>query len=290
MWNASSRTLQLALVVSAVLLIGLILFLVGSIQSVPFEPGRDFTLSAAPEAGGQPPVAPGWAAFALAVRILFVAALTILTIQLLVSRQARRTYLILALIAGGLLLLTHFVGCNRPMTEPQETIESQQDIQPLPVQSQPTQDEDQQPERGMGLYIILAITLSGAIVGIGGFILFRSLLSRPVSDAAQEEILDSISDAANRLRAGEDPRTVVLFCYQEMVRILSTRAKINATFLTPREFEGQLRRVGLSGEHTAQLTGIFEVVRYAGRVDDGFSARALACLEAIEEAYDIDPS
>ena len=73
-----------------------------------------------------------------------------------------------------------------------------------------------------------------------------------------------------------------------MIRILSIKGKIDATFLTPREFEIRLRGLGMSGESITQLTGIFEIVRYAGRVDDSFAARALACLEAIQEAHTID--
>ncbi len=139
------------------------------------------------------------------------------------------------------------------------------------------------------LYVALAVALSSVLVGAGVVILVRWMRNRPeAADDGRDEILESITDAARRLRAGDDPYTVVLYCYQEMIRILSAMGKIDATYLTPREFERRLRGIGLSGEHTAQLTGIFEIVRYGGRVDDGFAARALACLEAIQEAHASD--
>ena len=75
-----------------------------------------------------------------------------------------------------------------------------------------------------------------------------------------------------------------------MLRILSIKGKLDATFLTPREFEVRLRSLGMSGDSISQLTSIFEIVRYADRVDDLFAARALTCLEAIQEAHETDES
>jgi hypothetical protein len=292
MLKAKTRTVQFALVTFMVLLFALILPLIGSIHSIHFLPSRALDAIPSNEAEGESPVSAGSALFSMLLRVVFFASLILLAFHLLASRHARRFYLVLALLFGGLILLTHFVGCDSATPQQDISIQSQQPVaEASPQQGFTTpQPETQEAERGNTLYILLAVALSSVVVGIGAVVLVRWLRRRPAQDASYEEILGSLSTAANRLRAGEDPYAVVLFCYQEMVSILGARGKIDTTFLTPREFEGQLRGVGLSGEHTTQLTSIFEVVRYGGRIDDDFATRALACLDAIQEAHVSDES
>jgi hypothetical protein len=284
-----TRWILFALVAFTGLLLVLILPLIGSIGDISFLPGRSFELSTTEWGGGTPPEAPGWSMFTLLMRVLLVIAFAMFIIQFLTNREARKIYIIVILVLAAVLLLVDYVGCNRQ--EPEEvTSQEIEDSFDQPAQA----DLDIQPierpvESSGAIYVILAIALSTLVVVIGGAFVAKWLKTRPVAkDDGYEEILDSISNAAHRIRAGEDPYTVVLFCYQEMIRILSMEGRIDATYLTPREFEHRLQSLGLSGQSIAQLTEIFEVVRYAGRVDDAFAARALACLEAIQKEHTPD--
>jgi len=282
------RGLPFALIASSVLFVALLLPLLGSIDSVEFLPGRQTSFDVSTMAGGPPPEAPGWSMFTLLMRVLFILALASVTIGFITNRRIRTVVVVVVLVFGAALFLADFVGCDRKPVE-EETIEQEDrfesaveaDLDLTPVEREVTSSP--------ALYIILAVALSVVAVAIGGTFLARWLKGRPEAvDDGYQEILDSISNAAGRLRAGEDPYTVVLFCYQEMIRILSTVGRIDATYLTPREFEDRLRSLGLSGQPVHQLTGIFEIVRYGGRIDESFAARALTCLETLQEAHHVD--
>ena len=286
-----TRAIQLALVAFTAILIVLILPLIGNIHDIEFLSGREFGPVSTASSGGMPPESPGWSIVTLLMRILFAVGAVVFVFQLITNRQFRRFYLVMILILGGALIASEFLGCDRQtpeeaITPDQETLTespTEADLNLQPVEREVKASNAQ--------YIILAVVLSSIIVIVGGILLLKWLKARPQAiDDGLNKIMDSITDAAHRLRAGEDPYTVVLFCYQEMIRILSTKGKIDVTYLTPREFELRLRGLGLSGDSIAQLTAIFEIVRYAGRVDDSFATRALACLDAIQEAHSTDES
>jgi hypothetical protein len=71
-----------------------------------------------------------------------------------------------------------------------------------------------------------------------------------------------------------------------MSQILSQQRGISrAQTMTPREFELELKGVGLPGGDVEELTRLFESVRYGARAADEQQERqAVACLTAIAEA------
>lgn len=284
-----TRIFQVALVAFTAIIVVLILPLIGNIHDIEFLPGRGMEFSGAPAAGGMPAESPGWHLMTVLMRVLLAIAVAVLIFQLIVNRAFRRFYLIIILIVGGTLILVDFLGCDQQVID-EATTPISSDLWGDPVDDDLNlQPVEREVEATNIQYIILAIVLSSVVVIVASILLMKWFKARPqATDDGYGEILESITDAAYRLRAGEDPHTVVLFCYQEMIRILSTKGSIDATYLTPREFELRLRGLGLSGDSIAQLTSIFEIVRYAGRVDDGFAPRASACLEAIQEAHAAD--
>ncbi len=282
------RVLLLLLIALSVLFVALMFPLIGNIDSVEFLPGRPTSFDVTTTAGGPPPEAPGWSMFTLLMRVLFILALASVTIGFVSNRRIRAVVVVVVLLFGAALLLIDHVGCDRqPIVE--DTIEQEERFEPAVEGDLDLEPVEREVTSSTGLYVILAVVLSVLAVAVGGALLARWLKSRPEpADDGYQEILDSISNAAGRLRAGEDPYTVVLYCYQEMIRILSTVGRIDATYLTPREFEDRLRAIGLSGQPVHQLTGIFEIVRYGGHIDETFPSRALACLETLQEAHHVD--
>lgn len=92
--------------------------------------------------------------------------------------------------------------------------------------------------------------------------------------------------ALDQLRGGADLKDVVIRCYQEMSQVLQEQRGIQRQeTMTPREFERQLVAAGLPAEPVAQLTRLFERVRY-GSQSPGQEAEeaAVACLTAITQA------
>jgi len=286
-----TRVLSLVLVLLTVLLIALLLPLIGNIDRIQFLPGRPTSFHVTTSAGGPPPVSPGWSMVTFLMRVLLILALAAVAIGFIANRRIRIALIVIALILGGALMLVDYVGCEHRTPEEDVTTDQEGRLEPPAEADLGLEPSTREVTASNGLYVALAIALSVIVVAVGATLLARWLRHRPVAtEDGYQEILDSISDAAIRLRAGEDPYTVVLYCYQEMIRILSKVGGIDATYLTPREFEDRLRSVGLSGQPVHQLTGIFEIVRYGGRVDDTFAARALACLETLQEAHHDDES
>ena len=290
MSKPQTRAFQFALAAFTAILIVLILPLIGNIHDIEFVAGRGLDFSGTISTGGMPAESPGWYVVTLLMRVLVAIAVVVLIFQLIVNRSFRRFYVVLILIVGGTLIAIEFFGCDQQMMQ-EITTPTSDDLWERPAEADRNlQPVEREVEATNIQYIILAIVLSSVVVIVASILLMKWFKARShaAEDDRYDEILGSITDAAYRLRAGEDPHIVVLFCYQEMIRILSTKGSIDATCLTPREFELRLRSLGLSGESIAQLTGIFEIVRYADRVDAGLATRALACLEAIQEAHTTD--
>jgi len=129
--------------------------------------------------------------------------------------------------------------------------------------------------------LILAILTVAGLLGAARFFWLRSHVpSSPLEQLAQEA-----QEAIVALEAGADITDTVMRCYFEMSRVLDEQRGIRrAGAMTPREFERQLKAVGLPGAQVERLTRLFEGVRYGARVADEQEERqAVACLTAIVE-------
>jgi len=274
--------LILACTIGAVLLL---LLLVGSSERISFQPRAAFEPVVATNPDGGTMEFRGTDGFVLFFRVLFVLALAAWVYQLLISRVSRRVYLILAALAAIVVMILLWVS-NLDPAEP-APIEIDAELGEAVQEGEAPPLVEPEYEASDTDYVLLAIILSSTAVLIGAILLWRWLRSRRPEGVIQDTaaLYDSLSEAAHRIRMGEDPYTVVLFCYQEMIRILSKIGHINATYLTPREFEQSLSDFGVSDIHIRQLTEIFEAVRYGAKLDDAFPTRALACLDAIQGAH-----
>jgi len=288
MRSPRTRTLQLTLIGVAALLFAALILVIAGVDSFDFRSARPLEYSSAPSGGSDSEEATGWRAVAILMRVLVTIAVVVVIFQILFHKGFRLFYLVLIFIFVGILLLAEFGGCNRSQPAGTDEPETGEMLEP-PERLDWAEPLPDAPRSTNLHYILAALAVSGVVVAIAGFALIRWLRAHPrEEETAVTEILETLSTAARRIRAGEDPYTVVLYCYQEMLRILSVAGRIDATYLTPREFQLRLQQAGLSGEDVAQLTEMFEVVRYAGRVDASFAERALACLDAIQEAHVTD--
>ena len=276
--------------IAAVAFVLLILPLIGNVHDIEFQAGRGMEFSGAPSSGGPSAEAPGASTVRLVVLILLRIAAVVFIFLLITDWRYRTFYIVSILFLFGILLMVEFMGLDEMPTYDPDTPESE-DLWESPEEDLNIQQEERDVESSNIQYVLLALALSSIVV-VGGIMLLIRWLKRrtPEPDDGHDQILGTITRAVRRLRAGEDAHTVVLFCYQEMIHILSTAGKIDATFLTPREFELRLRGLGMSGISIADLTSLFEIVRYAGRVDAGFAARALACLDTIHKVHAVDES
>jgi len=103
--------------------------------------------------------------------------------------------------------------------------------------------------------------------------------------AEQQASAEHAAETAMRIRQGRPLQGEVIRCYREMDQLLSKRRRIKPTYLTPREFAGSLRELGVQSEHIQQLTELFELVRYGKRDDESMAQQALACLDRLRSVY-----
>ena len=286
-----SQTAVPAMLVVAIIFVLLILPLIGNVHDIEFQAGRGLDFSAAPSGGGPSAESPGASTVRLVVLILLRIAAVVFIFLLITDWRYRTFYIVSILFLFGILLMVEFMGLDEMPAYDADTPDSE-DLWERPGEAEIIQPPEYRDVESSNIqHILLALALSSIVAIVTVWLLVKWLKRRaPEPNDGHDDILESITNAVRRLRAGEDARTVVLFCYQEMIRILSTEGKIDATYLTPREFELRLRGLGMSGESISQLTTIFEIVRYAGRVNGEFAALSLACLDSIREVHAIDES
>ncbi|MCD5416737.1 DUF4129 domain-containing protein [Candidatus Bipolaricaulota bacterium] len=296
---SATRTRQTRLVLCRLVLIAVMFALIGGLHTVEFHSGKPFPSSAV-VVGPSPPAEEHtpidlWNAEALyyAIPLLIILGLALLVILTIISPQFRLILLSLHIlyvyfVIGATLIVLILLAINQrrllvpPHSSPLQVAVS---IGPAPLQVERLPMHA--PEWGV---IMAAIGVALFVTGSGLFFVLRryplSKKQRKERNLLLEQLGELASDAATRIRAGADPREVVLYCYKEMSDMLSRAEKTpNFSHFTPREFAQSLRARGMSDAHIDRLTGIFEQVRYGGRQGKEFADKALLSLEAIERTY-----
>lgn len=300
-------TIDKRVVVPAVLItamLALVVILSGSIDSLVLPKGIPLSSGTQPNqsdtkapGAGTGRISTSFDAFQviLPIAMLFVVYGVVASIR---SREFRHE-LGISLFALGLLTMTYLIAsliytAPDPHTTPADTENLPSIVREIPTAAETSPslsaDIDPAPTSRWHIYLSLALAIA-LLIGSAGLLLRRLLSHRRSAplDEGLDELVESFAEAAERLRAGDEAAGVVRTCYARMVRTLVKRALISPTYMTPREFSGALRVLGLSNEHIDDLTAMFETVRYGGRPDDSFADRALRCLEAIHIAPDGTP-
>jgi hypothetical protein len=130
-----------------------------------------------------------------------------------------------------------------------------------------------------------ALVLIAAVAGLGWYFWFR--IQSPVEHTAPlQELALQAQSAVDALHRGGALHEVVIRCYYEMSHVLSENRDIQRReVMTTREFESILIAIGLPPEPIADLTRIFEEVRYGSREPNPDEVKlAVASLTAISKA------
>jgi hypothetical protein len=129
-----------------------------------------------------------------------------------------------------------------------------------------------------------SLTLSyvplGAIavaIVIAGFMILRrtagrarSATWRPPSVATEEErqeFASLLEQASQSLKAGREPRSVIIECYRALCEVLQKHGAVNSPSMTAREFEGASQRsLAIRPDLLHRFTALFEKARYSDEV------------------------
>lgn len=118
-----------------------------------------------------------------------------------------------------------------------------------------------------------------------GWNLLRRTMRREQTRESKEDLQAIAAQAAAQLRAGCAVEEVVIRCWARMADMFTTTVEGTSASITPRELAAVLARWGVHHQAIAELTTLFEEVRYGHKADAPRRDRALAALSAIEEAY-----
>jgi hypothetical protein len=287
----TTATRRVGLLALAVLLIGLLLVLGPNLERVELQPAQPNSAAPAgvetvtPSLGTAPTGAVG---YAVLLRILFAAAVVCLGVIVVGAffRREFRAYLLLFAVLTALILAFYFLWERAPHVEPEPPEQESVGFFELldrPPAAPVEEETDTSPSNWSFVAIAAAIS---AVVVLVLAVLWSRFGSRwrraSEEDKTQlDELVETVGAAADEIQLGGDPRSAVLRCYREMIRIFARRRTIEHTVMTARELAVALRRAGFDTEHVDRLTEIFELVRYGNRGGDQLAGRAAECLDAI---------
>ena len=276
-------------------LLATLFILIGGINSVHPLPGKRLPnpladLKGFPAAAG--PGGPAWGAVAVRILIQSLLALgaAVVLLFVIISPKHRKQFIavfIVILIIAIVLAQVHNIPHAKQAPLPQNN--ESMGIGQAPPPSEPVKVDVPPVNPTNWQVILIAIGSSLVLTGFGLFF-FLKIYPQLKAHADGQDLLGQLGKsaglAAHRMLTGEDPRTAILRCYQEMTDIMSRAERIpNYSYFTPREFAAHLRQRGMNDDDVQRLTLIFEAVRYGGRSGEAFVDEAIACLQAIQRAY-----
>lgn len=134
---------------------------------------------------------------------------------------------------------------------------------------------------------VILLTVVGVVI-VAGAITFlttalmaaRSLTKRKGERRARAARV--VNEAIRDMLRGDDPRSAVIRCYDQMSLIVMKRGVRGFRTLTPQEFAARVREsLHVSGEYIDELTALFEEARYSHHpIGEPQRRRALETLRA----------
>lgn len=133
------------------------------------------------------------------------------------------------------------------------------------------------------LITVVGIVMITAVVAyILSVVLAARRLLEEDEDHRKKHARRAVDDAISSIIRGDDPRSVVIRCYNDMCRIVLGKGVKGFRPLTPGEFKVKIKEeLGVSGSSVDQLTTLFEEARYSHhQIGDEHKDRALEALTA----------
>jgi len=276
-----------ALILSSVAIIAM-LFLAGGLSGLEFGARQPFLLAQLwADASDAPPTLPKTEKLILLFRMFLAVALVLFPFSLiyvLLSRKARKRLL------RNIISLLLFIVLSYMLANGQLNLLNRNAITLPDVSLQPVAPGSEltfiAPTSQWPAFIVslgLALLITALVLGALWFI-WRCYAQRP--PAPLEQLAQEAQGALNALQAGGDIKNVIIRCYFEMSQVLSVQRGIQRqSEMTPREFEVQLKALGLPSRPVQQLTRLFEAVRYGNTAPGAEEERqAVESLSAIIQA------
>ena len=263
-----------------------IVLLSAGLSELELRPGQPFSLSR----GEQVSVAQSGAGsetLTTLFRVVLILAgllMPVALVYLIASRKARKRLFrdlvtLLVFFSVYYLAMRALRGAGRREAEPALALPQMQPLPSAPLAEFATAPP---PWFVFAASLGLAVLLAALLVGVVRLVARRG--RPPVSPL--EQIAQDAQGAVTALQAGADLRNTVIRCYCEMCSTLTQQRGIRRQrAMTPREFGDRLTGVGLPAGYVAQITRLFEEVRYGTKIPGQHEERqAILCLRAIVEA------
>jgi hypothetical protein len=183
----------------------------------------------------------------------------------------------LTLILSTILLFIFVLSLINPqqVTLTPDIQESTFDVAPFTYRTEPIQSPS------VAWQWIAAITL---FIGVGTATV-SFLLRKPKPESAETQISRQAIQAMQSLQMGKDFRAVILYCYQEMTRVIQDAEELSREeSMTVREFENTLSKLDIPISAITQLGRLFENARY--NIDDISQQDQQLCLRILQEIID----
>jgi Domain of unknown function (DUF4129) len=269
-----------------------ILALSASVVELEFSPGDPFALGGGiafkpPPGGLSSDASPMMMLIVRGALLLMVALIPFSIFYLIISPSARKKALQNLIIFGVFILIINLL---RQQMRPGERADMFAGMN-LGAPGQPGAQLPAAQFSGAApdwLVILASFGLAILIAAITVGIIWAILKNRrkPQTSLSLERIADQADEARESIQAGGDLHDTIIRCYMEMNQIVrEARGIQRQQAVTPSEFEGQLADAGLPREPVADLTHLFEDVRYGSKaLGEWEGRRAITCLTAIADA------
>lgn len=289
---------RVLLLVLAGLTIFALLYLAASLPNAEFRRGADSPLPEIGEAGDSlPQVLLFPPLFWRIMSILFWGSLLVSILYSLSTPQLRRELARLTWSNGiNTLILLLLIGVIIAVTT-SDAVEEETIILDESPASLPVLETDlladyletlvETPEPPQTLTWLLSLLFTAGVLWLV-LLLWRRRPRRTERPLSYQELSDRAYAAIAELRQGQQLDDVILRCYREMSDTVARQQRVQRQRgTTPREFMMTLQRVGLPETAVAQLTSLFEQVRYGGLTPGRREQlQAIDSLEAIVAACD----
>lgn len=256
-------------------IIGLTLLAAG-ISSVELRPGTTYSgeQTTNPNAEASGSIEPEFEEIFIPVWVIILLLIVPLVLGTLIFIfvPGARKYMLRTISLMTIWVIAIYMISNQQM---EESAVYEENATPYPIVAQPfpleMPETDQAPipvidtSTPNWLSFIIAFTFFFMILVIA-YVYYRKKYMTQGEDDEMDKLASEAASALKDIYDGLDLRNVILHCYAEMCDILSKeKGIVRKPWMTPREFEKRLVKIGFPEAPVRTLTELFEFVRYGAQ-------------------------